>query len=285
MSWFWYAIVSVLFGTGYIIGSKLLLRQDGQDPTTYLIVNRLMGGLIFGLFTLVTWSQLTFDWSTSVVLIFFLSMVIFTTANLLFFTSMKMIDLSEITLIGGIQPFLALLIGVVLFSETWSWFKLIAIAMAFVGVGNIFWQRRHIKLGKGELYALLSTVLYSCGMFTDKYIVSHISVIPAISIGMLSVSLCSIVVTRKPLRAVARVFKTNSILGIIVVVVFMAFGTYFYLEAYRAGGEASAVGITLYLATILSTLYGMVVLRERDRIKQKLLATILVFVSLILMYR
>ena len=66
MSWFWFAITGTFIASIYMVGTKLLLSQEQQNPFVLAIVFRLVGAVMFGTLAIITFrdNEFTIDLQT-----------------------------------------------------------------------------------------------------------------------------------------------------------------------------------------------------------------------------
>jgi drug/metabolite transporter (DMT)-like permease len=282
-SWFILSLCAVILLGIYAVATKILLNK-GTDPLLFGGGMQLTTGLLGIVPAILSGFHLSF--TPQLVGILFLDGIIYATGATLFYQGLAHVDLSESVIFEALSVFWGVLAGFILFGEPLTWQKLaaallICLALLVIGV------KRNVKvrLTKYEFYIIACTIFYAIGAFIDKKIVAASSPSTALVLTFTTAGSFMLLAHRRSVTTSWNTQKKDQSflpkLIFISLVILIAYTMIF--TAYGNGGEASRIFAVLQTQTILSSVFGIFLLKETGNIKAKLIAVALTFCGLLLM--
>lgn len=284
MNWFEWAILGSVLIALYIMSTKLLLDEEGQDPFLCAVVFRIVAAVAVWLLIFLLSIDMTITYDLASILVFLGGTVLFTVGNMVTYKSFQLIEVSDMSLIGATQPFFVFMFGAAIFGEFLTWQKVLSVGLCFAGIVSIYWRRNRISLKLGHKLTLLGTMCFALGSFADKYLSTRLDPMLYVAVGMTTTLVTIAIAAQVKVSQTIAFFRGRQGLKAIQIGLLMLFGTVCLMKAFSLGAEASKISLTLYLNTILVVLMGLIFLKEHERALQKIMATVLIFAGLFLIY-
>lgn len=281
-SWFALAVFALLTLCAYSVSMKwLLTAEDELDPLLLTaLVCALIGASAAALRLgagelLADLSRLT---SGRGVALAALDVALYTAAPALYYRAMKVLPVSQVTVLQSFVGVFALLFGVALGAEVASILHAFGAALIIAAVALVPRGSRGRGPSRATLGLLVATMLYGGAAIVDKTLVSSVGLPadlvlclaflpPGLLLGALALGRSA--TPRADLRRAFRVRRVYVNAAIMA----LSYGAVY--RAYGLGGSASAVSLILAAEAVLVVLFSALVLRERDRLAAKLLASVL----------
>ena len=281
MSYTWFHLVLIYIALNS--ASKLLQKHsvldEEVDPTAFSAFFMLVVSLLTIPF--LYFEEIQYPTEIKIWLVVLLSSIFYTVCMILFFKSLKNIEVSQVETIATTRTIWLMLLGVIFFNENLYLSQFLGIFLIFLGLVVIYWVRgKEYHFAKYHYYTLLYAILISCAYALDKYLLNYFSVvffqviiyfIPAI------MTMVFIPNTYENMKCLAKPQKNNYI--ILLCCFFQMFSTLALYAAYKIG-ELSLVGPLAQTSTILTIIVGMIVLKERWNLKRKLIGIILTILGI-----
>ncbi|MBU1255600.1 EamA family transporter [Patescibacteria group bacterium] len=183
MNWLLIAIIAYFLYAIVFIIDKFLLSQTNLQPSVYAFYI----GIFSGLAVLVL---IPFDFSiisVEQIIISFIAGILFVLANLFFYKSIQIGEVSRITpIIGGAIPIFTLILTYLFLGERLTINQLIAFCLFVLGGIIMLWPRKKIRVGHGMVktllikrlpLAILSALLFAGSFVLTKFIYNELSFI------------------------------------------------------------------------------------------------------------
>lgn len=278
MNWFGFALLSgLLFALSKVV-ARFFLRQQG-DALAFTAVHDFIAGAVLLPFIFINshFPSHSITW-----LYFFGGMIAFFVTDYFLFKALKTIDVSWYQILTQIRHILILLTGVVFLSEIFTANKLIAIALIIGGVIIALYQKKRFSWSSGATAALISTVAAVIGFTFSKFVLMDFSAAAYASIDFLAVGMFSFVLTGFKFRRIVEEIKINKFGLILAGALFGVFELFLFMALKY--GEASKVIPVSQSSLIFTVLLGIVFLKEREKIGQRLLGMLIVAAGIVLIY-
>ena len=271
--WFFYSLFAAcIYGCNEILG-KYITDKKSEPILIGFFVNFycLLIALLFLLFQPIQYSI-----NLPVILGLLFVGLIYALGTYTYYYALKLSPISEFTLLTRSSVILIPLGGMLFLKESFKDFQSLGIILIILGVIALTWTGKSISLHKGGLFALVTALLFAIGALIDKVLIDNFS---ALLYQVLSYILMVIfltpalfVVTKK--SKILPSFKTHIMLftsaGLFVLAGFLL------LNAYQSGGFVSYVNLVTQFRIPIVILYGVLILKEKERILNKLIAMILI---------
>lgn len=282
MNWFIFALLTLFSSILYSLVLKKLITPKGSDPIIYGSFEIFSVAIM----TLPFIAKTGFEFTGTLLQIFMLPLMGLTYALATFFmyTAIKELPLSEMVILTGTSVFWALIGGTVFLQEKFSLLKLFASCLIFFSIILVEYQKKKLKLSKYAIFAILSAMFFQGGALFDKYLVQFFNnfgyqffnfILPAIFILFLKPA------SFKKMGGYIKEKKNLLYPFFSAILLFLSF--VFLFKAYKAGGEVSIITPILGTKSIFVVLSSLIILKEKERVWQKIVAAILTFTALLML--
>ena len=279
-----------LFGY-YIFGSwsNLQLRLLAKDLQQH---NRLINAIVGVLFLLPVGILLGlyFPHDLDIGLTDYLLLIgggfIWPLSALLLFRANKLLDAGVVATFGNISPVVAIVLGVGLLVESLSLLQLFA-SFLLVTSGLILAPeliRSHKSRSLNELLVgVLAATTIGVAIVFERFMLTRIDFGTYLIFGWGFQVLWYVIIARKKLPYLGEIFadskKRNGVLkfGLLAIV-----RSVFFISALNLASGASIVAPAAKLVTVFTVLASVLILKEKDHLLEKILATVVGIIGLIL---
>jgi Putative glucose uptake permease len=245
------------------------MRNEEVDPTAFSAFWHLTCGIMGIPFIFIT--GLVYPQELKIWLITLLSGFLYTICLLLYFKALKNTEISQTETISTTRSIWVVLLGVVFFGETLSLSKLLGVALIFLGLIVIYNQKtKKTTFGRYHIYVLVYAIMISSAYALDKYALRYFSVGFYNSLLYLLPGILTTVIFPRTLRNMKYLIKprkTNYFIFISCSVQIIS--TLSLYAAYQVG-ELSLVGPLAQTSTVLTIIFGILLLKERWNLKRKI---------------
>lgn len=280
LMWFIYSLAAAcIYGCNEILG-KYITDKKSQPILIGFFVNFycLLIALSFSFFQPVKYSV-----NLEIIFGLLAAGLIYSLGTYTYYSALKLSPVSEFTLLTRSSVILIPLGGMIFLKESFSILQSLGILFIILGVITVTWTGKSITLHKGGLLALLTAFLFAVGALIDKVLINNFS---ALLYQVLSYILMVIfltpalfVVTKKSKTLPS--FKTHIMLftssGLFVLAGFLL------LRAYQSNGLVSYVNLITQLRIPIVVIYGLLILKEKERFLNKLIAMFLIIIGTFLL--
>lgn len=160
--------------------------------------------------------------------------------------------------------------------------KVVGVFLIVAGNLIVLWRKQKLDFSKGLQMIILASFLFVTGSFVDKFMVTDI-LSPALYKSAIFFLASFWVFVLVPKR-VARIKKELRLQKQAVIIAggLLGLSLYFLVKGFQTG-EASRVLPISSFSLIFSVLGGIFFLREKERMKQKILGAIVAFAGMFLL--
>lgn len=266
----------IALGVAYILEKKLSLDQF--HPATYV-------ALIAGTSSIVSLPLLTYQFKVphlwSYWLIVLVSVFAYGTGNLFSFKAYKLIDASEVGLIGRLNLVFTALIAILFLSEIYTPRSFLGLFLVFAGSSVIFFDKGKISLNRGVIYALIMALGYGLAALFDKIILQEFSPFTYVVVNNFLVSLMFL--TFKEARKESlQLIKKHPLLVILTGI--LAAGSWVgFLFVLQSGSVSKVFPIFDSLSLVSTVGLGILFLKERNKLFQKIIGSALIIFGVFLL--
>ncbi|MDP4011629.1 MAG: DMT family transporter [Candidatus Roizmanbacteria bacterium] len=284
MNWIILTFLAIIFRAIYSLGTRRLSRDAIVSPITLSFLLTASTGLLILLFNPLL-GGLDFSGVKSNVMILALIVITSVVGNIVYFAGQKKLDagvtqiiFSSILIWGGI-------LSVLFLQSTFSTQQVIGMIILLTAIIMVQCKKGSVSVNKSALYIVLSAMLFALFQVGSAHVSTSIHVAAYLlitSLGTALTILCTSFNTiKKDYVALKTHFKGT------VTNLFVASGTsslymMFAFLAYKNAPDKGVVVVLLTSQVILSVLFGIVFLKERENIKVKIIAGVLALIAGIL---
>lgn len=281
LSWFPLVLVYIVTNTISKIIQKQAVKDDAVDPTAFSACFLFTVGIMTLPFLFV--EKIVLTWDLKVWLAVLLSSIFYTACMALFYHAMKQIEVSQVEAVATTRSIWVMVIGVVFFHETLGFSKFVGVMLIFLGLAATYWdQGKFTNFARPHFYTLGYALMISSAYALDKYALNYFSVCLYQVIIYIFPSLITAIFmpgTLGKMKAFLKPQKTTYF--ILLCCFFQMISTLALYRAYQVGGELSVVGPLSQITTVLTIMTGILLLKERWNLKNKIAGVILAFLGVL----
>lgn len=278
MNWFLLAITSAVLMS---INNLLLRRtlRDGGDPYAFTILFELFAGLAvipFFVFFGFSWN---FNLITAIGLI--LATFFYAVGD---FSSIKSYQYEDASVLAPIQRFrnvVVLLGSFVFLKEALTIPKLFAVIIILIGAYIISSNEGKLKISKGIFWSLLASIFLGIAFLFDKAFVSNYSLPAYMSLILFLPAIWNILFIKFNFKRIKEEYMLQK-KAVILPGIFFGWALFALLASLSIGEVSRAVPVS-ELSIVFVVAGGILFLKERKNVLQKLLGSGLVFAGILML--
>ncbi|MFA6486040.1 MAG: EamA family transporter [Candidatus Magasanikbacteria bacterium] len=277
MTWLLYSLLAGLFFALSRVVARLVLREEG-NPLAFTAIHDFISGLVLLPLLLAGFHlpQHNITW------LFFLGVVIFAfLSDWLTFIALKKINVSVYQITNQVRHIFVLVGGLLLFSEAVTQYKIVAVILIIVGVIVMLYEKAKIHWSVGIWITIFSTLCAVIAFFFVKYAVVDFSETAMASLELLSIGLISFGLLGFNGKKIFNELKINK-WGLIISGALFGLFELFLFFALKAGEVSKVIPVT-QSALVFGVILGIGFLKERERLVQKIIGTILIILGIVFM--
>lgn len=257
------------------------MKADDSDPQAFSIVFQLLTGLLIGFFGLITMSLRTSGVS-DVIVNLALAAILYGSASIFMFSALKRIELSNFMVIFSARALFGVIGSTMLFGEGLSIRQFVGAGLLIGGILVINLKSSKFSFGKNELWALLAALCFGMANVNDRFLVKSLEIYFYTSTAFIVPAIILGAIYYKHLGNVLSLFRIRLLWKMILLCSLYGIGAIAFFMALKISPSASAV-ITANLFTVIVTvLMGIVFLKEKENMPNKIIGMILAFIGQLL---
>jgi len=264
-------------GMVYLLEKQISL--DKYHPATILIAISLIGSifaapLLFYKFQIPTEPKY---WTIGII-----SMLVYGVGSLFEFKAYKSVDASTLSLIGKLNIVIAAIIGIILFKDTYGLSGYIGLMLIIIGSVVVLYEKKAFYMSKGVSFVILMAIGFAVATVLDKIVLEGFSPFTYVFINNFGIGILFLLIypqARKELWDLVKSYYKLVIPCALLTIVSWA-GFLYVLQNYQI-----SYAYTIYEGTslIAVVVFGIIFLRERLKLWQKLLGLLILLVGIILL--
>lgn len=282
MPWQLFAFLNVLGSSTYVLLARSGLASKRHDPTAFAIGVPLVSGLTCGVIALLL-GNANFNYTQLSALHLFISFAGNMVQFVLTAKALSLMEAGPFSILLNVRMIFMIAFGALFLHDRITLTLVIGAALILIGATVVHYRKGHVfQLGKGEIYTLLATVFFAIPFVNDAYLLrggydaaSYLAfAFTAPALGLIFVyPNAARSLFRTPAKILLKdIVPAGSILGAAVVAIFLAF---------QKTSNSSVLAAIAQSSAVFTVIGAAVFLKERDYLKKKAVATLIVFAGLI----
>lgn len=265
MTWFYYALFAAAFFTAYSLLIRIYLHGHG-DALIFALLTNVMLGVTLLSFALVGGWYL--DLTAARIVLILLGSVLIAAASALITWGRQIEEVSRVSVARQSVVIWIFAGGIMLLGEPFSILKGAGVLFILAGTLVAFWERGHLSPSKGVTLVLAGSLLAGgAGLIAKTMVESTVSpALYAATVSLLAALWLLLVLPRRIERIRSELHLQHW--RIAVAGGCLALTNFFLFRGYQVG-EASRVAPIYSTSLIFTVLAGVVVLGERNNVRQK----------------
>ena len=282
LDWYTLAIISSILVSVVGVLQKIALRDQELDTVAFSIYFQFLVGIIALIISIENFGNIR--WNIEMLLFIILMGLSYAIASVLYYYSLKRIELSQVKLISATRSLWILLFGLIFLAEPITLNKLTGVLLITLGIAVVYWQKKGFKkLEIPQLFVMLYAVITGVAAILDKHLLDYFSNSTTYMIfSYLLPALLTAVFIPDSISKIKPIIKFNKVnLLIIGSAILLNAATYCLFSALKNGGQISVAGPIWQSSVIYSVIWGILFLKERQNAIKKISGSILVFIGII----
>lgn len=278
---FLFAILTAVSWSAYALVARTLIVKSDRPLAFAVLVNFFAS--FFGLLVLVAEGGVFAGITIVVILATFISTVFSGVFEGLQIFVRKRVEASRSTVLSQLAPLVTFVGAVIILGERLTLFK--GIGTGLIIAGNLVAAYRHGgALTRRSVFFALGAAAALGGVYiADKFAASHypIGFYMILSYFLPALYIFLFVMPQEKVHQVVLEFRATT--WRLPILAFMGiFGYYLLLKTFRIAEVSSIIPI-VYSSTIITTIGGIILLKERNNIAQKLIGAAIVFAGVLIL--
>lgn len=282
MSWQIFVGISVVFSAFTSILIRIIQKDKKINPIIFSILFQFMTSfivLIFGLFK----KQIIFPPIQSLLLNLFLMALFYGFANIFIFKALRLIEVSKFTIIFTNRIFFTVLASSILLREGLKTSQLFGLLLIIGAIIIVNLRSTRIKFQKGDLFAILATILFGFALTNDKFLLKSFNIYTYAFINFMFPSILCGAIYFSQFKNLKYLFQPRIFMKILVLCIVVAVSVLTMFLAFQIGSNSSQIVSLSLTNVIVAVLLSIILLGEKENIIKKIIATILSFVGVFLL--
>lgn len=283
MVWLFLAIISAILGGLTRVLQKVLLTEKDSDPYAFTFIFQITVALFFLLYLIVT-KSLNIPNLSGVIFNIIMMTIFYGVGNLFTFKAFKLAEASEVAVIFASSTLWSVVSALFILGEKLTNLKIAGVLLVVLGLVVINYVKTNWKVNKGHLFALLAAVLFGVAFTNDLFIMKRFSSVASYSLFAFALpSLVTLLFNPKSIKHVPYFLKGQVFLKLAICSFFYAADAFAIYMAYKMGGPANVISPISATSLIFTVIISYIFLKERDRVWNKILGTLLTFIGILLL--
>lgn len=269
-----YIILSIVFTQLY-----KMVAKDTKNAGALTVLLQLIAGV--SIFCLSIFFPYSFPKDIRVYLLLGLACIFYSISDRVNTTVRGGIEASTFSIINQLSTVFMVFAGVLFFKEEIVLKKIIGAVLIIISNVLIFYKKGKNRMDKYVFLGILANVAYSIALFLDVNISSHFNLAMYVATTLLVSALFITVVEHVKIRDIKKEFERGNHVFILFTGLSWSSMIFCQLRAYQVG-EVTTVAPLCALTVIGNVLFGYFFLKERDDLVKKVVAGIIILISVFL---
>jgi drug/metabolite transporter (DMT)-like permease len=273
MNWQIPLFISILcLGIASLLQSASI-KQDKLSPIAYASFFQLLAGIIVGIFACIRGTSflgLIETWPNMV-----LQIVLYTGANILWFKALRHADVSD-SIVLLTSKVVWIVLGAALFlKEVLSPIQMIGAVIVVISVVMVSLKGKSLKLGRGQVLALLAAACYGFGFVNDTYMLRSVDVLTYLSIAFFVDALFIWVLYPSITGELRSFLAKENFSNFFFASLFYAIAMVCIFYSYLYGHNTALIATLNQTSAVLTVVLAAILLKERENLATKILGAVI----------
>lgn len=282
MHWQLYLLISILLISCNGLFHRSLMKDDRSHPIAQTIVFLGLGGIIAVIIALVQ-GKLTLSFPAALTGNFLLLIFLSTPAYLLTYRAYQLIGASEIVLLLSTGR-LWNVVGAALFlHETITLLHVLGAIIILVGIAITLHDKKKFTINKGVVFVLFAAFLYGMSDINGYYLLRTINATNFLIYSEFLPVIALLIIQPTVIKKLHYYLQAGIATKALLLSFCDAVGSLALFLSYQAGGKASVIGPLSATRVLVTVVLAMVILRERNNIRNKIIGAIITLCGVVLL--
>ena len=238
---------------------RVLLRDDKSDPITYAILQQLLAGVVVGIFAY--FNGFTIPNLSPIAINLLFMPVLYGLSITFIFKALKQTEASVFTILFASRAIWLILGAILLLHEVFIPKQFLGAFLIIASIVLVSWKKQKIKAQKGEVFAILASVIFAGAILNDAFIVKTFDVPSYVTVTYIASSLFILAMHPRKIHAIIPLFQSKISRKILLLACIYGVTSISYLLAYKLGNNAAQLGALFQISSILTVLFAIFFLK------------------------
>lgn len=281
MSWQLLVGASVFIYSVNTLIHKILMKERDSDPYAQTIAFYGIVGILALIFALLR-GGFQYRIAPDQLPLFAVITAFAAVASVLAFKALQRIEASEIVILMSSARLWVVLGAFLFLGEQFSVRKVISTMIILLGIAIAQWKKHGLTLNAGAWLALTAAACIAVTEITSFFILRSFDAVSFTVYTNLLPTAALLLINPRSIKKLSFYALPKNALNITVVSVGDFVATLLLFLAYQAGRNAAQIAPLMATQTIVSVLLAIVLLKERDRMMNKIVAATLAVAGVVL---
>jgi len=269
-----YLIVSVIFNQGYKIVTK---SMNSAGALTILI--QIISSICC--ISLIPFFKFKLPNDYKVYIFLFLAIIFYTINDRLGTTSRSGLEASTYSILKQLSNIFMIIMGILFFKEPFILNKIIGASLIILSNILVFYKKENFKLNKYLILGILANISLAIALFIDVNYSSEFNLAFYILLTFFIPCILIFIFERIKIKKIINEYKNSNKFILFLTSISWMFMMISKLKSYELG-RVTVVAPLLSLNVILNIIVSFLLLKEKNNIIKKILASILIIIGIIL---
>lgn len=276
--WILFVILYIITSVMYTQFYKVTTNKSKDDGALTALLQ-----LIAGLSILITMPFFPFTFPSSWVTVGLLAIacIFYALSDRMNTTVRGGLEASTFSIILQLATVFMIVAGLLFFKEPFVLKKMIGAALIIFSNIMMFYKKGKQKFDKYVIMGIIANLAYAIALFLDVNISESFNLSIYVALTLIIPAIFIIIAERIKVKSIINEFKIGDKLPIFATSLSWSFMIIFQLLAYRSG-DVTTIAPLLSLTVIGNVIVGYIFLHEKDNLPKKILAAILIIISVFL---
>lgn len=280
MSWIVLTLISAFCFSIATIIQRLVMKEKENDPAAFGFVFQFSVATLIFIYSLFVGFTLP---SYAPILNFIFMGFAYACANIFLFKALKIAEVSEVSVVNSTSILWTVGSAALFLGERIELLQAAGILSIVSGVIALSIQKKKFIINRGHTYALISAFFFGVAFTNDVFLLKYFNPVSYSVLNFLFPAVMILLLQPKAAASVKNYIQIDKLKRIYILAIFYAVAFLSIFYAYTLGGEASQIIPMSRLSTALTVVIGVVFLKERDRLTQKIAGAALVLAGFFLL--
>lgn len=277
-NWIFYVVLYLVFAVLYNQSFKLNTKNMKKAGALTVILEGLAGILILLLMPLF---EVKFPSDIKVYIFLLIAIIFYAIYDRLATSVRSGIEASTYSIIKQLSTVFMIIAGLVFFKEPFILNKIIGAFLIIISNILVFYKKDDFKFNKYVLLGIGANVFYTIALFIDVNLSNNFNLPFYVSMTLFVPALLIALFERIRPKDIINEFKNGKKLAMFVTAISWGVMILLQLRAYELG-KVTVVAPLCSLTVILNVIVGYLFLSEKSNLFKKIIASILIIISILL---
>jgi len=284
MTWVGYIALSIVTNSAAVLIQRVLVQENKQHPIAFIVIFQAVVGFLVLLYG---WFRGFLSLSPDIILSLWFpilaSFFLYTLGNICIFGSLKYLEASHFTVAFSSRIFFTAITAGLLLKESLSPLQFVGIGLIFAGIAvTNFSPKIRLENKTGLVYALIGASMFGLASVNDRFILGSMELYSYTGLSFIGPAVILAILQPQKLLAGKSLLRGQTLGKIAFLSMVYAIATTTFFAALKIGESASQVVSVGQVSVIVTVLFAMIFLKEREYPYQKILGAALSFIGILL---